>query len=306
MYLLATITLYVSAGSIINLLFEYTNMSFPDQLDGYYYYYGAGSTIRWPLALLIIVFPVFVWVARYLHKELLANTSRSEIRIRKWLLYFTLFLAALLVIGDLVALLYNFLGGEITTRFILKVFAVLAVGVGIFWYYLYDLRSGATGFSNRAKLFVWVAIVCVIAVVVGGFFTAGSPFRARLVRFDQQKVSDLSGIQGQIIYYWTNKRYLPNSLDALTDSISGYKAPMDPQSGASYGYETASTSTFKLCADFNLPAPNGPSGAYLYPQKINDSWDHQAGRVCFNRIIDPELYPKGYVPVQALPRPVTY
>ena len=67
MYLLATITLYFSAWSVINLLLEYINVGFPDPLNPYY---NAGDSIRWSLALLIIIFPVYFFVTRFLGKDI--------------------------------------------------------------------------------------------------------------------------------------------------------------------------------------------------------------------------------------------
>src|SRR5438132_4874360 len=43
----------------------------------------------------------------------------------KWLIYLTLFVAALIIIGDLVSLIYNFLGGDVTIKFVLKALSVL-------------------------------------------------------------------------------------------------------------------------------------------------------------------------------------
>ena len=53
----------------------------------------------------------------------------------------TLFVAAAVIIGDLTALVYNFLGGEMSLRFAIKVITVAAIAGGIFGYYLWDLRQ---------------------------------------------------------------------------------------------------------------------------------------------------------------------
>ena len=294
MYLLATIALYFSAGSVINLLFQYINTRFPDALNPYY---DAGNPIRWSLALLIIIFPVYLWVSRFLHKELVRNPQKSEIRIRKWLLHLTLFVAALLIIGDLVALIYNFLQGEITVRFLLKVVSVLAVAAAVFWYYLYDLRKIPGMFSSRAKIFTWGVLAAIVIIVVIGIFVAGSPFKQRLVRFDQQKVNDLQTIQGQIVNYWMQKERIPTTLGDLRDNISGFMPPLDPQSGAEYGYRTTGNLSFELCAEFNFSSEESKIGAATRPYAVpvgfkgaEDNWNHGAGKVCFPRTIDPELY----------------
>ncbi len=302
MYLFATIALYFSAWSVINLALQYINVAFPDPLNPYY---QPDSSIRWSMALLIIIFPAYLWVSRVLHRDLVSEPRKNELRIRRWLLYLTLFLAALLIIGDLVALIYNFLEGELTMRFSLKVLSVLAVAAAIFWYYLYDLRAKAAVLAPKALLFVRGTVAAVCILIIAGFFIAGSPFRQRLVRFDLQKTNDLQNLQGQIVNYWQRKETLPASLDDLRDTISGYVPPRDPQNGTAYEYHPTGALAFELCAEFNLTSQGSQAGTSYarppYPASVgpgvNESWDHVAGHVCFPRTIDPDLYP----PQKSLP-----
>jgi uncharacterized membrane protein YraQ (UPF0718 family) len=60
--------------------------------------------------------------------------------VRRWLTYLTLFLAATALTGDMITLVYNALGGELSLRFALKVLVVAAIAGSIFSYYLLDLR----------------------------------------------------------------------------------------------------------------------------------------------------------------------
>ena len=62
--------------------------------------------------------------------------------MRRWLTYLTLFLAAIALVSDMITLVYNLLGGELTLRFVLKVVIVGAIAGSIFSYYLLDLRRG--------------------------------------------------------------------------------------------------------------------------------------------------------------------
>lgn len=147
LHLLAIITLYASAGSFVAAVFEYINLAFPDVLEGagsYYAVDAARSTIRFALSSLIVVFPVYVWVNWFLNKNYAKEPEKRNLRIRKWLVYFTLFAAAVVIIGDLVALVNNMLGGEFTIRFILKVLAVFFVAGSVFYYYFSDLRRHRT------------------------------------------------------------------------------------------------------------------------------------------------------------------
>lgn len=63
---------------------------------------------------------------------------------RRWLSYLTLFGAAVVLVIDLASLIYNVLGGELTTRFFLKVLTVDAVAGGVLSFFLLDLRSDET------------------------------------------------------------------------------------------------------------------------------------------------------------------
>src|SRR3989338_6574071 len=175
MNVLAMIALYVSTFNLIRLLIEYINKAFPDPLR----YGDPADAIRWPIAILVILWPVYLWVTRFLHRDRQAHPEKTELRIRKWLVYLTLFLSARALIGDLVTLVYNLLQGDFTTPFLLKVMMVLVVGAVIFSYYLSDLRRGANAFSPRARILNWVAVVAVSVTIVSGFAVAGSPFRQR-------------------------------------------------------------------------------------------------------------------------------
>jgi hypothetical protein len=196
----------------------------------------------------------------------------------------------LVIIGDLVSTINTLLTGEITVRFILKALTILIVAGIIFGYYLDDVRRETP--TKLAKPFSWGTGVLVLAVVIGGFFTVGSPATARLVQFDQQKINDLQNIQYQIVNYWQRKQVMPASLSNLNDPISGFKAPVDPQSGANYEYTLTSNTipSFQLCAMFNKPNQVSVMKLYL-ADGISQNWDHAVGRVCFERTIDRQLYP---------------
>ena len=146
LHLLAIATLYTSAITFLMLVFEYINVWIPDTLanGGYYSLQSSYDSIRWSIACLVVVFPVYVLTSWFLGKGYTAEPSKRNLRIRKWLIYFTLFVTALIIIGDLVALIYNLLGGEFTLRFILKVLSVFFVAGSIFGYYFYDVKRHAT------------------------------------------------------------------------------------------------------------------------------------------------------------------
>ncbi len=292
LHLLAIIALYMSAGSIITLLFQYINVFFPDPL-AYMSYSGISGLIRYAMATLIIIFPVYIFVSKMLNGEYAAMPEKREYKLRKWLVYFTLFVAGITIIIDLVVLIYNFLGGDLTSRFILKILVVLLVAGVIFLYYQKDLKNKLS--ERQLKVMAYGVSAFILVSIIFGFFTAGSPIKARLYNFDERKISDLQQVQYQIINYWQRKEVLPANLNELTDTISGFKAPVDPQSGNGYEYAVKGKTDFELCATFNLPTNFGIIGKSVsaYPSGIyNENWNHESGKQCFERTIDPALYPK--------------
>jgi hypothetical protein len=139
LYLVLFSTLYLSAYNLGSLLFDFINRAFPDPAVQEYGR-SAEDSIRWSAASLIIAFPVFLLVSRYIGRELIRKPVKRLSTIRRWLTYLTLFIAAGFLIGDLITLVYNLLGGELTVRFVLKVITVAVIAGTVFGYYLWDLR----------------------------------------------------------------------------------------------------------------------------------------------------------------------
>ena len=243
------------------------------------------------------MFPVFILVSWYLNNIYRRESVVRESKIRKWLIYLTLFVASLIIIGDLIAVINMFLGGEITVRFVLKALSILLVAGIIFGYYLDDVRRETP--TKLAKYFAWVSGAVVLAVIIGAFFIVGSPTTARLMGFDQQKISDLQNIQWQVVSYWQRKEAMPKTLADLQDPISSYMIPVDAQTKVPYEYilKDAATLSFELCATFNRQGTDQYS-QYNQARPVTapvkgsmDVWAHTAGRVCFERTIDKQLYP---------------
>lgn len=294
LHLLAIIALYMSAASLMTLLFQYINVLFPDPL-AYVSYTSITGFIRYAMATLIIIFPVYIFVSKMLNGEYAVMPEKREYKLRKWLVYFTLFVAGITIITDLVVLIYNFLGGDMTIRFALKILVVLLVAGVIFWYYQKDLKNAIS--QKQVKILACGVSLFILVSIVAGFFTAGSPMKARLYNFDERKVSDLQSIQYEIMNTWQRKQVLPNNLSELNNNISGFKVPVDSQTKTTKEYEYAvkDKMVFELCADFNLPTNYGIVGKSVsaYPAGVyNENWNHEAGRQCFERTIDPVLYPK--------------
>lgn len=141
-YLILFSTLYVSAFSLGNLLFELINRAFPDPTaEPARALEASREAIRWAISLLVVTFPVFAFVSWRTDRSVRADPTRRLSEVRRWLTYLTLFVAAGFLIGDVTSVVYNLLGGEITTRFVLKVLTVGIIAGAVFAYLFRDRRA---------------------------------------------------------------------------------------------------------------------------------------------------------------------
>lgn len=139
MYLVLFSTLYASAYHLGSLLFDIINTAYPDAAD---YRTGASTrlSMRWAISSLIVAFPVFAYLSWLVGRDIAADPNKRHSKVRRWLTYLILFVAAGALIGDVISLIYSLLGGELTTRFVLKVLVVAFIAGAVFWYYLSDIR----------------------------------------------------------------------------------------------------------------------------------------------------------------------
>jgi hypothetical protein len=142
-YLLMFGTLYMSAYSLCDLLFGFINLAYPDEASSSYVnrteFVERG--IRWATAALIVAFPVFLLASLTIGKQVAADPTRRNSAMRKWLTYLTLLVAAGVIVGDGITLVFNVLSGELTTRFVLKVLVVAVVAGAAFGYFTWSMRG---------------------------------------------------------------------------------------------------------------------------------------------------------------------
>ncbi len=93
------------------------------------------SSTRWSIAALIVFTPTFLVLNRRTVQATKADPGKRRSGVRKWLGYVTLFLASITLLGDLMAVIYALLSGDLTLRFILKAVVVAGVAGAIFAYF---------------------------------------------------------------------------------------------------------------------------------------------------------------------------
>ena len=308
LYLSVIVTLYVSAISLLRLFFEMIDTAFPDPLSYSHGFYD--GTLRGAIASLIVIFPLHIFLSCLWNKNMRREPEKRELWVRRWFTYLTLFVAGVTLAVDLILLIDHFLGGDLTARFTLKVVAVFLTAGAIFGYFIYDLRREVAKVDKRLKIFAWSSGIIILASLILGFVIIGSPWQARLRRFDEQRISNLQEIQWRVVDFWQRNRKLPESLETLKGDLyaGGNVFQVDPETGQQYEYRRVADLKFELCGKFSTdskeigsfsnkypkaaPVPAGVSGPAVAGVKGNESWEHAIGRACFERVIDPALYPQ--------------
>ncbi|MCE9585991.1 DUF5671 domain-containing protein [Candidatus Uhrbacteria bacterium] len=287
MYLVMFLTLYISSISFGTDLFQFVNRWLPDAVEYPYIIESTTSIIRSATAALIITFPVFYWMSRVLRQAIARDPEKRSSKVRKWLTYLTLFVAAGVIIGDLITLVTYFLSGEITTRFMLKVVIVLAIAGSIFGYYLWDLRGEEKetprnwkAYPAGFKAFVSIVLAAVSIVAISGLWIAGSPAAERARRFDERRTSELQAISYAIDNYWAINKSLPRNLETLQSTRDIYIGSIvDPESNAAYEYALTDSDTYSLCASFTTESVT--TEPVNYNPSTSKFWQHSIGRTCY-------------------------
>jgi hypothetical protein len=282
--------LYFIAIALVTLLFTLIDYRFPDVLQGYYGDPYSGP-VRFGIAALIILSPLFVYLMKRIQNETRRAPERANLGVRKWLTYITLFIAGFTALGDAITLLYSFLGGSLAAPFMLKALTLFAVAGSAFAYFFLDLKGFWQERKEESNYAAIGFITLVISSIVLGFYVMGSPATQRDLRLDEERRMHLEQIQSQVVTYWQNNAVLPEEIEKLNNPLQYFTLPTDPETGESYTYAT-STTGFELCATFARASSFERRGEY-YPVmqglKNADNWKHDAGTVCFAREIDIDL-----------------
>lgn len=295
LHLGAIVALYISVISIITLLLAIIDQLYPKPFE-YVDPYAGGVSVA--LAMIFIASPLYFLFMHFIISGENEQPEKRELSVRKWLTFITLFVAGLAMAIDLTVLLQKFFAGEeITLAFALKVVAIILVLATVFGYYLYDVRSNPAQVALLRPRFTYGAGAFIIFSIVLGFWVMGSPYTQKEKRFDAERISHLQMVQSQIISYWQAKQKLPKNLEDIKDPLSGFVLPVDPRDQSQYEYVAKDRFSFQLCATFSRETPAGVAVENfarplpMYKNGLDENWKHSAGKVCFERTVDPELYP---------------
>lgn len=281
----ALVSLYASLGAAIAIAFGIINIIFPDAAEYYWEYESAQSGVRFGIATLIVFFPTYLVLTRMVN-QIRRKEHGVYLTLTRWLIYLSLFLGGAILLGDLVAVIWSFLNGEITTRFLLKAAVLLIVIGAALKYYILDARGYWNTHEKQSRLYGAIAGSAAIAIIAAGFSHIDAPSEVREFRLDEQQVTDLMDMQYRIEEHYRVNGTLPDGLDEVYADGS---APLPPEDRAAYEYRVTGERNYELCATFERSTMrDGRSMVRVYePYAGNYNWEHGEGRTCFERIVEP-------------------
>jgi hypothetical protein len=282
LYLVLFATLYLAAWHLGSLAFDLINHAFPDPSDDSPSGLWVGDSTRWSIASIVVAFPVFLFVARHLGRELARNPVKRLSAVRRWLTYLTMFIAVTVLSSDVIMLVYKGLGGEFTIRFGLKVLVAALISGAILGYYLGDLRheereTPAATPPPASRVGRWLASVAAVVMalaIVAAIAVTGTPSERRQVKLDDRRTHDLQQLSDAIDEHYGERGVLPASLAELARKPGNTLSIADPDTGAPFAYVPTGGRRYQLCAVF--ATDTGVTEA-----ESATRWQHGAGQHCF-------------------------
>ncbi len=285
------ITLYVSVVALVVLLFGVITIQFPDIVQYSYEYSSATSSVRFCIALLIVFFPTYVVLTRFVN-TIRRNEHGLYLALTKWLIYLSLVIGGAAILGDFVAVVNNFLSGELTIRFALKALSFFTVVGLAFLYYLLDAKAYWQAHEKHSIYYGTIVSILVFVSIVLGIVNIESPKEVREMNIDATQVQDLGIIQTNIETYYSTHGQLPENLETAFGTMSVTTAP---EGRTPYTYTVLSNASFKLCADFYRETSKSDQMQYTSQYSYGDmyihggyNWMHSKGTTCFTRTFKEE------------------
>jgi len=279
-YLIAFFALGFTAIAIGQVFFQLINFALVETTPSYSGEFQNGI-LRFAISSLIIAAPIYYFATRKINSELAKNSLDPDSALRKWLTYFAIFVAAAVAIGDLIFILNSFLAGELTSKFLLKAFAIFAIAGGFGEYYFTDLHRSNFARDFKIKIFGGVFVAVVIACLVVAFSLIDSPKKARELREDSERVNELQQITYSIRdFHQNNEDRLPQNLNELVDDFNlRENTLLDPVTEEKYEFKIIDAQNYELCANFTYS--NRDFDTQVRNQWVDPAWSHDAGRSCF-------------------------
>ena len=266
------------------IVFQFINKFFPDPLLIAYQGIYDQDAVKFGIASVFVALPIFLLVSTYIIGQLRQGGIAEESKVRKWLTFIVLFFASATAISDLISILFNFLGGEITVRFVLKALVIMLIALAVFGYYFWDMRKKhMLRKVYPLNLLSAEVLIGVVAIVfVAAFFLIDKPSVAREKKVDQNALTEMQNVDDSLRGYFEQKDKLPENLEEMAKT----NFAVNLMQGSSLEYQKTSETTFNLCAVFKRSnADQFTINGRIPDGSLGSSWQHEAGKVCFERLV---------------------
>jgi hypothetical protein len=293
------------ATQIGGLSFAWIDRFFADDLtrDNYAWQW-ASSGLRWSIASLLVGYPIFLFLGWRLAAKKRRDLDRRRSRVRAWLTYVTLIFAAGAFIGDLVAVVFQFLDGGLSTRFAAKAGVVGVISAAILWNFSREAERTSGGVDLVGQALAILSTLLVIALVGWAFTIVRSPENARQRIGDETRVTNLIAMTRLADCHYTYYDRLDANFASMQTALTelGGRLPVgagctepypyDPSTGAEYRYRVIDDDTYELCAVFEGGWPEGDGSGAPARRTINSYYSpaneqrtlqlpEAAGEACF-------------------------
>lgn len=302
LYLLSLVTLVMTTLAVGNVLFELINKFIADPLSTYTNAIDP-TAMKMAIATLIIASPIYFFTTRVVMKSLTAGVLDKEATPRRWLSYLIILVSSFVMLGFLISVLFSFMDGELTLRFVLKALVALLLAGGIFGFYFYDVRRDQVDEHDKVvKIFGIAAVAVVVISLIISFFFVESPTAARNRKHDQTLANNFDQIDSSLNSYYTENKKLPVSLDVLINEkrYLAESSIKDPLTSELIEYKALGPKKYQLCATF----ASSNIGVNANVDYTVTRWAHKQGKVCLDQQIfqiDPSTVKPGTLETKPLP-----
>lgn len=290
-YMLSLVALIFTALSAGMIIFQLINKSIEDVLLS-----GGGQfspeTLKFAISALVIATPIFYITSHQIQKSLVSGALDRESGIRKWLTYFILFIASVVMLGWLISTINSFLDGELTLKFFLKALTAIGIAAAVFTFYYYDIRrSEIVNKKDRVvSIYFYASLVFIIAVFTASLFIVESPRETRSRKLDNAVLESFNQIDQAINEYYRENKKMPENLDILKEEYPYISDDnlKDPETEKVFELKITGDRSYELCAVFRT-ANNENNGSY--DEWYKEMWPHAVGEQCLKKKV--EMIPTG-------------
>ncbi len=245
-YALLFVVFGMVAGNTLTLLFAQINLWLPD--PGARQSYSGLSGLRWSMAALIVFVPVFWWIDRKDRHAGKTDPARRHGTVRRWLSAIAMLLAVITLLGDALYLIFNWLDGQITPRFVVKSATVGGMAVIVLTYFREDRDLPLARMPLPAA---WVLITLAGVALILSFRAVGGPAQGQIEQRDQWRISDLHRLTEDI-------RACPGiDLSNLPDVLDPMSCASNPERltgfASAISYQRISATDYMLCTEVEFP-----------------------------------------------------